>query len=112
MRSIALVCFALIGLSGCGGSGHKRRVQQHRPTAVVRSVRVSADQVASVFRRLTGERLTISRNPYFDALNLPQSALTRTYGRYGEFSIYVMKQGSVPLTLTEHRSGPTATPHG
>ncbi|MDQ6746362.1 MAG: hypothetical protein M3Z27_10165 [Actinomycetota bacterium] len=71
---------------------------------------MSTDQVASVFQRLTGERLTISRNPYFDALNLPPSALTRAYGRYGQFSIYVMRQGSVAVTLTEHRTGPTPRP--
>jgi len=54
-----------------------------------------------LFRRLTGERLTISRNPYFDALNLPESTLTRAYGRYGQFSIYVMTQGSGAVALTQ-----------
>ncbi len=109
MRILAamLACFALAGLSGCGGANHKRVAPQPSRSAVGGTVRVSADHVALVFRRLTGERLTISRNHYFDALNLPESALTRAYGRYGQFSIYVMKQGSVAVALTQHRTGPT-----
>jgi hypothetical protein len=98
----ALAAGAALLLAGCGTGGHSHRLATHRLASATSFTAVHSDQqVMQHFQAVSGQSLTLSRDPMtWDSLSLP-AADNQGNDEFGEFTIDVLHNPDVLSTFTE-----------